>query len=136
MKISFVHISTLLIFFDIFPIFSSYRFRELFDDTARGVRLSANQQFTVFALNLAERLILAYQPYRPHDQCFIPYPLKNIFVYSLAVLSNTDQNNNSHLFKFVQVAEDITTENVILSIFTVNKSNCGRFIFGSNIFIL
>ncbi len=99
-------------------------FREKSDDTAHGVRLSGNDQFTVFAMNIAELIVLAFYPYKPLDQCSISYPRKNIYVYSLAALSNKNKTMAPELLKFVQIAEDLTTEDVYLSIFTVNRSNC------------
>jgi hypothetical protein len=100
-------------------------FREKSDDSARGVRLSGNDQFTVFAMNVVRRIMLAFYPYKPSDQFFIPYPLENIYVYSLAALSNNDKTMAPELLKFIQVSEDTITENVYLTLFTINKSNGG-----------
>lgn len=109
------------------PSLWCYIFREKVDDAARGVRLSGDDEFIVFAMNIAERIVLAFYPYKPSDQCFIPYPFKNVYVYSLTSISNHDKKWAPGILKFAYVAEDIATENVLLTIITTNKSNCGMF---------
>ena len=79
MKFPYNSIGIVSVFLMLFPSFFCYFFTEKSHDTAHGVRLSANAQFTVFAINIAEKLVLAYKPYRPVDQCSIPISTQKHF---------------------------------------------------------
>ncbi|CAF0977854.1 unnamed protein product [Adineta ricciae] len=95
------------------------------DDSAHGVRFSGNDQMLVFASNLWKILRIRIHPLQTSShECTIVYPRKNLFVYSLAVLSTNETSSMNKLHRFVQAAEDMNTQNVILSIFVVNETSC------------
>lgn len=96
---------------------------EIDDDGAHGIRFSGNDQFVVMAFNNYKHLDLYFAPYGSGSKCHIEYSWKNLYVYSVAALLSDDKH--SGLYKFIQVAEDMTNFDVIITRVIVNKSNCG-----------
>ena len=98
------------------------------DDSAHGMRFSGNDQILVFASNLWKILRIRVHPLQMSSrECTIVYPMKNLFVYSLAVLSTNETGSMNKLHRFVQAAEDMNTQNLIMSIFDVNETSCGMY---------
>lgn len=119
MKLSFTNLWTLIILSQ--PILCSVQYDKS-DNSAHGIRFAGNDRFVIFSINSFKLFGLRFYPFGPSDECMITYPMKNLYVYSLTTMPN---NDNTTVHKFLQVAEDVNTQNVILTIFTINQSNCG-----------
>jgi hypothetical protein len=98
---------------------------EMDDDTAHGVRLSINDQFSVMAFNGMESFVMSFPPYEPDESCISQYPHKNFYVYSLAATSNNDNITSFELYKFFLVGEYTNTQDVYIMSITINRSTCG-----------
>src|SRR5579862_4463586 len=95
---------------------------EMNDDSAHGVRFAGNDQFTVLAINSYKRLIMTFSPYKFSRQCYIEYPMKNFYVYSLDVILNNNNITSPELYRFLLVGEEMTMNNVHLLYYHLNGS--------------
>ncbi|UJR10989.1 hypothetical protein I4U23_015173 [Adineta vaga] len=96
------------------------------NDSAHGIRFPGNDQFLIFANNLFAILRITFQPFGKlsHD-CSVVYPIQDSFVYSLIALSTTHTSTATNkLHKFVQVAENMNNQSVLLSVLVINEANC------------
>jgi len=88
---------------------------DLSDDGAHGVRISGNEQFTVFARNSEKYYSMTYGTYK---NCEITYLDSSYYVYSLAVVKPSGSINQDSTFKFIQISERMTADfEVILSVY-------------------
>ncbi|CAF3974682.1 unnamed protein product [Adineta steineri] len=94
------------------------------DDNAHGVRIAGNDQFIVYGINLAMGFDINFAPFVPLTDCVYVNTSRDFYVYSLDVVFNNDNNTSDQLFTFVQISEQMSTQNVYFSIITVNKSLC------------
>lgn len=91
------------------------------DDTARGLRISFNNNFSIAAFNGFHRYILRFPSERFNIECAIYYRYQDFYVYSLAALTMKSESTN---FSFIQIGENTTSHNVILSVVTSDISSC------------
>ena len=82
------------------PILYLFQY-EKSDNSAQEIRFSGNDQFIVFACNLFKVLVLSFHQFKPLNECYITYPMKNLFVYSLTVIINNDNTTAYKLHSFV-----------------------------------
>jgi len=95
------------------------------DNTAHGVRLSINDQFSVMAFNSIEYFEMDFPPYESNKSCTFGYIHKNFYVYSLAATSNNDNITSFELYKFFLIGEYTNTQDVYIMSITINRSTCG-----------
>jgi hypothetical protein len=98
---------------------------EIDDNSAHGVRFSANDQFSVIALNNIEYFVMSFPPYEFDEPCVFEYISQNFYVYSLAATSNNDNITSFELYKFFLVGEYTNTQDVYIMSITINRSTCG-----------
>ncbi|CAF4149831.1 unnamed protein product, partial [Adineta steineri] len=94
------------------------------DDNAHGVRIAGNDQFIVYGMNLAMGFDITFAPFVPLTDCVYVNQSRDFYIYSLDVVFNNDNNTSDQLFTFVQISEQMSTQNVYFSIITGNKSLC------------
>ncbi|CAF4148627.1 unnamed protein product, partial [Adineta steineri] len=94
------------------------------DDNAHGVRIAGNDQFIVYGMNLAMGFDITFGPFVPLTDCVYVNQSRDFYIYSLDVVFNNDNNTSDQLFTFVQISEQMSTQNVYFSIITGNKSLC------------
>lgn len=87
------------------------------DDTAHGLRISLNKNFTIAAFNGFHKYILRFISQSSDKECEINYLYKDFFVYSLTALK---MKSDSTIFSFLQVGENTTSNEVIFSVVTSN----------------
>jgi hypothetical protein len=100
---------------------------EMDDHSAHGVRFSGNDQFNVVAVNNFERYVMNSYPYVPGSSDTIRYPFSNLYVYSLAVLSDNNSISYPNRCRFVQVGEDMKTQDVLLTYTIADRLADGMF---------
>ncbi|CAF3763515.1 unnamed protein product, partial [Adineta steineri] len=94
------------------------------DDNAHGVRIAGNDQFIVYGMNLVMGFHINFAPFVPFPNCVYVNTSRDFYVYSLDVVFNNDNDTSDQLFTFVQISEQMSTQNIYFSIVTVNKSLC------------
>lgn len=103
---------------------------EMDDDGAHGVRIAGNDQFTICASNAYRRYVITFAPYNDLDTCVISYLMPSSYVYSLDVLNEKHTENSSTLYKFIQVDEDMVSQNIYFLRMEISvsesSSSCGN----------
>lgn len=94
------------------------------DDRAHGIRISANDHFLIFAVNKLKIYSIVSSPYDNQSPCSIVYPVLDDYVYSLAAIYNPSDANANDTFLFIQLAENMVTTEVVLSLIRINRSIC------------
>jgi hypothetical protein len=74
-----------------------------------------------YALNRDSAFVLSYSPFTPKQRCAFWNSTSYLFVYSVHVISNRVNNTSNQLFRFIQLAEDMLTQNVYISLITLNR---------------
>jgi hypothetical protein len=91
------------------------------NDDAHGVRISFNDHFVVAAFNHENKYYIRFLSANKDIECVIPYEKSELYVYSLSVLK---MKKKSEIFSFVQISENETSKNVILSFVSFKITNC------------
>lgn len=91
---------------------------------ARGLKMSANDNFTIYTLESYKVYFLHLLSGSVEIDCDIQYAHTNFFVYSLSAITMHDNSTIS----FVQIAENITSNDVVLSRITMDLNNCSDLI--------
>lgn len=86
---------------------------QMHDHSAHGVRFSGNDQFTIVAANNYERFVISDYPYALGPAISTVYQLPNLYIYSLAVLSDNNSISYPKSYTFVYVAENMKTQDVL-----------------------
>jgi hypothetical protein len=95
------------------------------DDSAHGIRFSANDQFMVWAFNNVKMFRIFFPPYESTEECSLSYNHDHLYIYSLATIINNDNTTSSNEYSFVYVAEETTTQDVYFVYYTLNRLACG-----------
>ena len=90
---------------------------------AHGLKMSANDNFTVYALETYKAYLLHRLWTTVEAECAIQYINPEFYVYGLLALTMRDNSNIS----FVQIAENTTSQEAVLSIITFNSDLCSGF---------
>ncbi len=125
MKVLFTIFWNALVFLAMSQLVWSLPIYEMDDHSAHGVRFSGNDQFNVAAANNIEYFFIHFYPYVHRADFYMQYPFKNLYVYSLAVLSNNNSVSYPKRYRFVVVGEDMQTQDILFIVFTVNISDKG-----------
>jgi len=96
---------------------------EIYDDSARGLRVASNNQVTVYARNV-ETTILVYFDFNGYPINCVDYP-DNFFVYSLDVIKNQVETEPPDNFTFVCVWGMSNNATIVLSVVKVNVDSNG-----------
>jgi hypothetical protein len=93
------------------------------NDDAHGVRMSFNDHFVVAAFNHENKYYIRFLSTNKDIECVIPYEKPELYVYSLSVLK---MKKESEIFSFVQISENETSNDVILSLVSFEITNCNN----------
>ncbi|CAF2116597.1 unnamed protein product [Rotaria magnacalcarata] len=101
---------------------------EMDDDSAHGMRIAGNDEFTVWASNAYERILISLAPYQTTIGCALAYQMHNLYVYSLDIIQNKDHNSPSKFYRIILVAEMMTNQDVYLIEIQLDSSDkdCGN----------
>ena len=91
------------------------------NDDAHGLRMALNDNFVVAAFNHENKYHIRFLSTNKDIECIIPYKDPEFYVYSLCVLKKKKQ---SETFSFVQISENATSNDAILSWVTFTLENC------------
>lgn len=110
MKVMFIIFwSAYVLFTTVQPVCSLPDY-DMDDNSVGGVRFSGNDQFSVLAVNNFERFALNFYPYKPSAELVMPYPLKSLYIYSVAVVSTNKNTSLSKKYEFASVGEEMTNQ--------------------------
>lgn len=126
MTLSFTMLFSTLILLGISSRVWSLPFYDIQDNSVHGVRFSGNDQFMVMAFNSFEYYTVQFFSNK-QNRCKYPYYSTNLYVYSLAVMPYTKITDSLELFEFVEVSEDMRTQNIQLSVMSFKGSDCGMY---------
>lgn len=102
---------------------------DLDDDSAHGIRIAGNGEFTVWASNAYQRYALSFHPYNNSATCILKYPYTDLYIYSLDIVTERyNVHSSSSFYRFIQVAENMSNQDVyfLMTIFNRSDGNCGN----------
>lgn len=96
---------------------------EFDDDSAHGIRIAGNGEFTVWASNAYQRYALSFHPYNNSATCILKYPYTDLYIYSLDIVTERQNvRSTSPSYRFIQVGEDMSTHDVYFLMTVFNRT--------------